>query len=137
MIHAATADWADFTPPPSFAPARKRFPAALGVAKMPAKAEVGVSAQTVNTEAVNFSSLVLAVANAQDRDAFGRLFAHYAPRLKSFLLRQGADDASAEDIAQEAMLAVWRKAKLFDPAKSSAGTWIFTIARNLRIDAVR
>ncbi|MDX2222929.1 MAG: sigma-70 family RNA polymerase sigma factor [Rhodospirillaceae bacterium] len=95
---------------------------------------------TVNHQPVlqsDFSELVKAVATARDRDAFARLFDHYAPRLKSFLMRQGADDTQAEDIAQETMLAVWRKAAMFDPAKASAGTWIFTIARNLRIDAIR
>jgi RNA polymerase sigma-70 factor (ECF subfamily) len=85
----------------------------------------------------DFSELVRAVATRRDREAFARLFDHYAPRLKSFLIRQGADDTQAEDIAQETMLAVWRKAEMFDPAKASAGTWIFTIARNLRIDAIR
>lgn len=134
MIQAATADWADYPAFTAPTPARKRFPAAAGVAKMSAKT---TSAATVNTDTVDYSALVQAVAQGRDRDAFGRLFAHYAPRLKSFLLRQGADDASAEDLAQEAMLTVWRKAGLFDASKSSAGTWIFTIARNLRIDAVR
>jgi len=133
MMHAATADWTEYPALRLSVPVRKRYPAAVSIATMPAQT---VSAQTVNTEAVNFSALVQAVANG-DRDAFARLFAHYAPRLKSFLLRQGGDSAAAEDLAQEAMLTVWRKAALFDPAKSSAGTWIFTIARNLRIDAIR
>ncbi len=78
-----------------------------------------------------------AVAARQDRDAFAALFGHFAPRVKSYLLRLGADPVTAEDLAQETMLAVWRKAAQFDPVKADASTWIFTIARNLRIDALR
>ena len=81
--------------------------------------------------------LVVAVAQARDRAAFQALFDHFAPRVKGYLMRLGAGSAAAEDLAQEAMLAVWRKAVLFDPAKASASTWIFTIARNLRISALR
>jgi RNA polymerase sigma factor (sigma-70 family) len=72
-----------------------------------------------------------------DRAAFGLLFAHFAPRLKAWMMRLGTPAQAAEDLAQEAMLTLWRKAALFDPAKASAATWIFTIARNLRIDAIR
>ena len=86
---------------------------------------------------VDFSELVLAVGRKQDKQAFGQLFAHYAPRVKSYLMRQGADDGQAEEVVQETMLSLWRKAAMFDPSKASAGTWIFTIARNLRIDAIR
>jgi RNA polymerase sigma factor (sigma-70 family) len=91
-----------------------------------------------NTDApLDMSALIVAVAASRDKQAFAQLFAHYAPRVKSFLMRQGADAAVAEDLAQETLLAVWRKADRFDPAKASAGTWIFTVARNLRIDALR
>jgi RNA polymerase sigma-70 factor (ECF subfamily) len=78
-----------------------------------------------------------AVARSQDRAAFAELFAHFGPRVKGYLMRLGASAAVAEDLAQEAMLTLWRKAALFDPAKASASTWVFTIARNLRIDAIR
>ena len=83
------------------------------------------------------STDILAVAGRQDQAAFARLFAHFAPRVKSYMLRLGMTDAQAEDLAQEAMLSVWRKAHLFDPGKAEAATWIFTISRNLRIDALR
>lgn len=83
------------------------------------------------------NDLLLRVAAAGDRDAFNALFAFFAPRIKGYLMRIGTAADLAEDLAQEAMLKVWRKAKLFDPAKASAATWIFTIARNLRIDAAR
>jgi RNA polymerase sigma factor (sigma-70 family) len=83
------------------------------------------------------NDLVLLIARDRDRRAFELLFVHFAPRLKGFLMRQGAGAAAAEDLAQETMLAVWRKAQLFDPSRASASTWIFTVARNLRIDAIR
>jgi RNA polymerase sigma factor (sigma-70 family) len=82
-------------------------------------------------------ALLVQVAAVRDRAAFGALFAHFAPRVKAWLMRQGAPAPQAEDLAQEALLTVWRKAALFDPAKASAGTWVYTIARNLRIDAIR
>lgn len=88
-------------------------------------------------DAARFNDLVLLIARAQDRAAFKALFQHFAPHIKAYLMRLGAGRAQAEDLAQDAMIAVWRKAQLFDPAKASAATWIFTIARNLRIDAIR
>jgi RNA polymerase sigma-70 factor (ECF subfamily) len=72
-----------------------------------------------------------------DRTAFAQLFTYYAPRVKAFLMRLAADDALAEELAQEVMLTVWRKAALFDRSQASASTWIFRIARNKRIDAAR
>jgi len=89
------------------------------------------------SDPVKLNTLLLAVARDQDRAAFAALFAHFAPRIKAYLMKLGAGAALAEDLAQEAMLTIWRKAPLFDPAKASAATWIFTIARNLRIDAIR
>jgi RNA polymerase sigma factor (sigma-70 family) len=73
----------------------------------------------------------------RDRAAFEILFAHFAPRIKAYLMRMGAPPQAAEDLAQEAMLMLWRKAALYDAARSSAATWVFTIARNLRIDMLR
>jgi len=72
-----------------------------------------------------------------DRAAFATLFATYAPKVKSYLLRLGAVSAQAEDLAQDAMLSVWRRAAQFDPAKAKASTWIFVIARNAWIDKLR
>ncbi|HKX65436.1 MAG TPA: sigma-70 family RNA polymerase sigma factor [Rhizomicrobium sp.] len=88
-------------------------------------------------QAHEWNILLGQVAARRDRDAFAALFAHFAPRVKAYLLRLGASPAVAEDLAQEALLSLWRKAHLFDPAKASAATWLFTIARNLRIDAIR
>lgn len=85
----------------------------------------------------HFNRLLARVAQTRDRAAFQQLFEHFAPRVKAYCLRLGCSGQVAEDLAQEAMLTLWRKAALFDPAKASAATWVFTIARNLRIDLLR
>ena len=91
----------------------------------------------IGQDALVMTELLVAVAQRKDKKAFSDLFAHYAPRIKSYLMRQGASEASAEEMSQEAMLSVWRKADRYDPSKAAAGTWIFTVARNLRIDVLR
>ena len=83
------------------------------------------------------SQLLVAVGKAGDRQAFAALFKHFAPRLKSYLARSGSSDAQAEEFAQEAMVNVWRRAASFDPRQAAASTWIFTVARNLRVDHYR
>jgi len=82
-------------------------------------------------------ALLLAIAGRRDRAAFVTLFGHFAPRLKSWFQRGGVPAEQAEELVQETMLSVWRKADSFDPARAGAATWIFTIARNQRIDAAR
>jgi len=82
------------------------------------------------------SDLLCRIAN-RDRGAFAELFERYAGRVKSFLLRYALPDDQAEEIAQEVMVQVWRKAASYDPARAAPSTWIFAIARNKRIDAVR
>ncbi len=81
--------------------------------------------------------LVEAIATRRDRDAFASLFKHFAPRLKGFGMRRGTDAAASEELAQETMLTVWRKAETFDPLRATVSTWIFTIVRNKRIDLFR
>jgi len=83
------------------------------------------------------SLLVVAVAQHRDRESFRLLFQHFAPRIKSYLLRLGMPGQLADELAQETLLMVWRKADRFDPGRAAAATWIFTIARNLRIDHLR
>ncbi len=85
----------------------------------------------------DWEQLLVLVSETKDRIAFRHLFNHFAPRIKSFLMKAGADQTMAEECSQEAMATVWNKAKLFDPSRASASTWIFTIARNKRIDAIR
>ena len=81
--------------------------------------------------------LLLAVRDRRDRAAFGRLFDYFGPRLKAMLIRGGLSDGAAEDVVQEAMLAVWRKAAQFDPHRAEASGWIYRIARNRHIDLIR
>jgi RNA polymerase sigma-70 factor (ECF subfamily) len=84
-----------------------------------------------------FADLLFAVAARQDRAAYAELFGYYAPRVKSYLMRLGADGGQADEIAQDVMVTVWRKANLFDRKQASVSTWIFRIARNRRIDIFR
>jgi RNA polymerase sigma-70 factor, ECF subfamily len=83
------------------------------------------------------ADLIEAIAARQDRAAFAALFRHFAPRVKAFLARGGADAVTAEDVAQEALVMVWRKAASFDRTRATAATWIYAIARNKRIDLLR
>ncbi|MCL4105065.1 UNVERIFIED_CONTAM: hypothetical protein GTU68_018772 [Idotea baltica] len=73
----------------------------------------------------------------KDQSAFAELFEHFAPRVKSFLMKSGATETLAEECAQEVMATLWQKAHMFDPSRASVATWIFTIARNRKIDALR
>ncbi len=80
---------------------------------------------------------LIALIVEQDRNAFAELFGRYAVKIKAFILRAGASDQDADEVAQEVMVTVWRKAHQFDPAKAAVSTWIYTIARNRRIDLLR
>src|SRR5512139_1291397 len=83
------------------------------------------------------ADLIEAIAIRQDRAAFASLFRHYAPRVKAFIMRGGSDAETAQEVAQETLIMVWRKAATFDRGNASAATWIYTIARNKRIDLIR
>ena len=98
--------------------------------------EVG---ETTDTESVRVQWVqhITRIRDAQDRKAFAELFQHFAPRVKGFLMRSGADATLAEECAQEVMATVWLKAHMFDPGRASVATWIFTIARNRKIDILR
>lgn len=85
----------------------------------------------------HFSDMMERVAQFKDKAAYGNLFSYYGPRVKAYLMRLGADDALAEELAQDVMVIVWRKAELFDRNQASVSTWLFRIARNKRIDAIR
>lgn len=109
-------------------------------------AVIGRSRPRVKIEAVaagndasedDFCGLIETIASARDIDAFNRLFQFFAPRLKAYGIRSGVSPDSAEELVQETMIAVWRKAHTFDRGKASASTWIFTVARNKRIDMFR
>lgn len=81
--------------------------------------------------------LLTRVGQDRDRDAFRQVFDHFAPRVRNFLLGRRVDPAKADELAQEVMLSVWRRAQTYDPDRASPATWIFTVARNLHIDHFR
>ncbi|MEM7487862.1 MAG: sigma-70 family RNA polymerase sigma factor [Pseudomonadota bacterium] len=85
----------------------------------------------------DWAALLVAVGARQDRAAFGQLFRYYAPRVKAFLIRTGLSVTAAEDCMQDVMVTVWRKAHLYDPSRATVATWLFTIARNRKIDLIR
>ncbi len=97
----------------------------------------GAAATIAALSKVHMTDLIHKVARSRDVDAFQELFLTFSPRIKAMLMRQGADPETAEEIVQETMLSVWRKAHLFVEGKGSFSTWVFTIARNLRIDRLR
>lgn len=88
-------------------------------------------------ETNELAAWLLAVARRQDRAAFHCLFVHFAPRIKAYGARLGSTQSQAEELVQDTMIKIWRKAHLFDPAKSAPSTWVFRIARNQRIDSFR
>lgn len=98
-----------------------------------------VSANDADTQdnRLSHEDLVVAIARSKDKQAFIEIFEYFAPRVKSFLMRGNTTPELADELAQETMLAVWHKAQSFDPKQAKASTWIFTIARNKRIDAFR
>jgi len=81
--------------------------------------------------------LLQRIAERADPAAFRELYEAYGPRVKAYMMRQGADAGTAEDLAQETLLTVWRKAALYAGDRGSMTTWVFAIARNLRIDRLR
>ena len=80
---------------------------------------------------------MLAVRDNRDRTAFAALFDHFAPRLKGFIIRSGVSAHQAEEIVQDVMLTIWRKAAMFDPHRAQVSAWIYQIARNRQIDIAR
>lgn len=80
---------------------------------------------------------IAAIRDRQDQAAFATLFRHFAPRVKAFLMKSGSSPEFAEECTQEVMATVWRKAAMFDPGKAAVSTWIYTIARNRKIDMLR
>lgn len=99
--------------------------------------DTGMKAQEKEKFDADYNELLNLVAQKQDKVAFTQIFKHFAPRVKSFLMAKKIEETLAEEIMQDVMVTLWRKAKLFDPEKASASTWIFTIARNRHIDFIR
>jgi len=104
---------------------------------MPRSTQPDTRSESAKADAKHHAAWLEAVAENQDRSAFAELFNHFGPRVKAYLIRLGSDDTMAEEVTQDVMVTVWRKAALFDRSKSSAATWLFRIARNRRIDMLR
>ena len=100
--------------------------------------DMGSGSYNDNAKRVSsWDDALVQIGKERDKGAFAQLFEYFAPRIKSFLLRLGTDMSLAEEITQEAMIMVWRRAETYDPRQAGASTWIFTIARNKRIDRLR
>jgi RNA polymerase sigma-70 factor (ECF subfamily) len=89
------------------------------------------------TERQDWIAELEAIRDRQDEKAFAALFSYFAPRVKAFLIKTGTTPEFAEECAQDVMATLWRKAHMFDGSKASVATWIFTIARNRKIDMIR
>lgn len=76
-----------------------------------------------------------AVAERRDRKAFQRLFAFYGPRVKAYALGLGRDDAAAEALMQEVLLAIWQRAGRFDRRRMVLSAWVYAIARDMAGEA--
>lgn len=85
----------------------------------------------------DLSDLLQHLSTSRDKQVYIELFRHFAPKVKAYILRLGVPECSAEELMQETMLAVWRKAHMYNRAKAAASTWIFTLARNQSIDWMR
>jgi len=104
---------------------------------VPGRRQLSARTGPASLSAPEAVELIVRIAESRDRQAFAALFAYYFPRVKAYLLRTGVSSGPAEELAQETMLRVWRKADRFNPNVASVSTWIFIIARNLRIDRLR
>lgn len=86
---------------------------------------------------VDWNESLAGLGKNQDKQLFVALFRHFAPRVKAYILRLGLVESVAEELMQETMLLMWRKAHMYKPEKAAASTWIFTLARNQSIDWMR
>lgn len=100
-------------------------------------AAVAIAEQKKKKDRDAWSDLLASLSETRSKVDFSRLYEHFAPRVKAYIIRFGMPVAAAEELTQESMLAVWRKAHLYTRSKASASTWIFTLARNQCIDRLR
>jgi RNA polymerase sigma-70 factor (ECF subfamily) len=126
------------TDTPVFVDATPPMPAYSGQGWRAGRIHAGEKVQvTAEAQNADWTSAMILVRDKRDAAAFASIFRYYAPRVKGFLMKSGASEAVAEDCMQDVMATLWHKAGLFDPARASLATWIFTIARNRRIDTIR
>lgn len=119
----------------------ERAPVAFGAGKSDLRMTTANGTGSVNdgppSEGAQWVNELLRIRDQRDERAFVRVFEHFGPRVKAFLMRTGMDAALAEECAQEALVTVWNKSHLYDASRASPSTWIFTIARNKKIDVLR
>lgn len=127
LTAGATADYGSSAPPRK---GRVAVPAKAG-----ARRPKGSVLEEMNAE--RLTECLIKVGQAQDVAAFETLFRHYGPKIRAFMIKRGADRSLAEELMQETMMTIWRKAGQFDPVRGSVSSWIFTVARNAGIDAHR
>ncbi len=109
----------------------------LALPRLSIRDSIGMNERTASENQPSLEELMLAVSSRRDVDAFEAIFKHFAPRVKAYMAKLSADAQTAEELMQETMITVWNKADQFDYSKGALSTWIFRIARNQRIDAVR
>jgi len=109
----------------------------IGAERLLQKRKAFMTNSSKTTDGPDWVVVLAAIARDQDQEAFSALFRNFAPKVKAFLLKSGADESLAEEVMQDVMGTVWRKAEQYDPARASVATWIFTIARNRKIDLLR
>lgn len=78
-----------------------------------------------------------AVATQRDKQAFTHLFHFFSPKIQRIAKVKVNTDAQANEVVQETMGNVWRKAHLFDGNKGAVTTWVYTIMRNVTFDMLR
>ncbi len=108
-----------------------------GMVKNRAISDTDSASDVSLSDEISHEELLTRVGQNKDREAFIQLFTYFGPRVKSYLLKQGASEDQAEEVMQDAMILMWRRASTYDPKKAKASTWIFTVARNRRIDILR
>ena len=80
--------------------------------------------------------LLVATAGG-DQQAFAALYDRLSPQVLGVALRVLRDRALAEEVSQEVLVEVWRKADRFDPTRGSAAGWVATLTHRRAVDRVR
>ncbi|WP_370978569.1 sigma-70 family RNA polymerase sigma factor [Agaribacterium sp. ZY112] len=96
-----------------------------------------IVAMATSDSTTNWEDALVAIAETRDKSLYAQLFQHFAPKIKAYIRRLGLIETTADELVQETMLSVWRKAHMYKPDKARASTWIFTLARNQSIDRMR
>ena len=85
----------------------------------------------------NLNQLMIKISEDRDEIAFSKIFDFLAPKINAYFIQNGLIKDNAEELTQDVMSAIWTKSHLYTPAKSSLPTWVFTIARNKKVDFYR